>query len=132
MRRAAAGLGLAAWLAVAGPAAAQSERVLETARDVSYAVRRCWQVPEGLRRFERLEATVRFSLRVDGDLIGVPRVAYMPFPAEGFARELMARSVVEAIQRCVPLRLADTLGGAIAGRVFAVRFIYRGPQGQGA
>lgn len=106
--------------------------VLERSSEISRAVRACWQVPAALRGFERLEATVRFSLRADGSLIGEQRLTYLASPVDGRARDLLGRSVLEAVRSCSPLPLGEDLGRAVAGRVFAVRFIYRGPKGRGA
>ncbi len=89
-------------------------------------------MPAGLRGFERLDVTVRFAVRADGSLIGERRVSYLAAPVDARARELLARSALAAVESCAPLPLSAGLGQAIAGRVFAVRFIYRGPQGRGA
>lgn len=107
-------------------------RVLETARDVSGAVPACWTVPDGLRRFEGAGATIRFSVREDRSLIGERRISFLALPGGAAARELLTRSVLAAVKACAPLNLTPALGRAVAGRVFAARFIYRGPQGRGA
>ena len=107
-------------------------RMLETVRDVASVVRGCWQVPEGLRRLERIEVTVRFSLKADGSLLGQRRVSFATLPPDTRARDLLARSALDAVAACTPLRLSPALGRAIAGRPFAIRFTYRGPAGQGA
>ncbi|WP_375457864.1 hypothetical protein [uncultured Enterovirga sp.] len=131
----------AAAVALAGAAAAglpapgladEMRPALRTLRDVSAAVRACWTVPDGLRRFEWLDATVRFSLRVDGSLQGEQRVSFVGLPPDSRARDLLARSAVAAVQACQPFNIAASLGQAIAGRVFAVRLVYRSPQGRGA
>jgi len=108
-------------------------RVLETARDVSGAVRACWTVPDGLRRFEGADATIRFSVRENRSLNRrasdlLPRAARRrcgsraPHPlGPGRGQGLRAAE-----------NLTPALGKAVAGRVFAARFIYRGPQGRGA
>ena len=105
---------------------------VERLADVVPALAACWQPPPGLRGFERLEVTARFSLRRDGSMIGDPRVTYATADIAPKARELLTRSVEDAMSACTPLRMSPGLGGAIAGRVIAVRFIYRGPKGPGA
>lgn len=115
-----------------GPMPLRSGPVLEKIVEIPRALRACWQVPPALRGFERLEATVRFSLRVDGALIGEQRLTYVASPVDGRARDLLGRSVLEAVRTCSPLPLGEGLGRAIAGRVFTVRFVYSGPKGRGA
>lgn len=128
-----AALAVAASLPVWGAAQAQgAARPLETPGQVSDALRGCWQVPEGLRGFERVEVTVRFSLRADGSVQGERRVTAASFPAtDRRARDLLARSAVEAVRRCDPFAISAGLGRAVAGRPFAIRLQYRGPRGPG-
>ena len=85
-----------------------------------------------MARFERIEATARFALRRDGNLVGAPRVVFATAGVALRARELLTRSVVEAIAACTPVRMSARLGGAIAGRPLAIRFIHKGPSGRGA
>lgn len=151
MRRLAASLRLAAcarlagWLlaAAALPGAAQAEadpsaapdgaeRLLARPQDVASALRRCWTVPEGLRKLERIDVTVRFSLRADGTLIGRERVSFSTLATDTRSRALLVRSAMDAVEACLPFRLEPGLGQAVAGRLFAIRLVYRGPTGQGA
>jgi hypothetical protein len=96
------------------------------------AVTACWRPPAGLARLERIEQTVRFSLRRDGTMFGEPRVTFVTATPDTRVRLLLTRAAVDAVRNCTPLRLTTSLGGAIAGRPIAVRFIYNGPRGQGA
>jgi hypothetical protein len=100
--------------------------------DVVPAIGACWRPPSGLRGFERAEVTARFSLRRDGSLIGSPRTTYATGELALNAREMLTRSVVEAIAACTPVRISASLGNAMAGRMITIHFIYRGPRGRGA
>ncbi|KQT78987.1 hypothetical protein [Methylobacterium sp. Leaf466] len=91
----------------------------------------CWQPPAGLARFERTEVTARFALRRDGSVIGEPRITFATQPSDGRAFRLLADAARDAIRRCTPAPITPGLGGAIAGRPIALRFIYQGPKGQG-
>ena len=104
---------------------------LSTLRQIYPAIAACWRVPTGLARLERGEVTVRFSLRRDGSVQGVPRVTFANLAVDGAARRVLTEAAVDAVRRCTPLALSDGLGGAVAGRPLAVRFVYQGPQGQG-
>lgn len=104
---------------------------IDTLRDLYPALASCWRAPEGLSRFERTEITVRFSLRRDGSVIGVPRVTFSRTPADERGRALLVEATLAAVRRCTPAPVTPGLGGAIAGRPLALRFVYEGPRGQG-
>jgi hypothetical protein len=114
-------------VAEAGPATR-----LTTLREVSPALAACWRVPEGLSKIERGEVTLRFSLRRDGTVQGTPRVTFANLSVDGAARQVLTDAALDAIRRCTPLNLDPGLGAAVAGRPFAIRFIYDGPKGRGA
>ncbi len=104
---------------------------INTLHDLFPALAACWQAPEGLAKFERTEITARFSLRRDGSVIGSPRITFSAVPGDGRAKALLTEAALSAIRRCTPLAITPGLGGAIAGRPLALRFIYEGPKGQG-
>ena len=127
--------GAAVALALASlPATAQDRTPppADTLRDVVRAVRACWKPPRGLAGVERVEQTVRFSLRRDGSIIGEPRITFSDTPRESSVRELFAQAAADAVTRCAPLRVTPGLGAAVAGRPLAIRLIYNGPKGRGA
>ncbi len=124
------------WITVQAPggereAPSAKDGPVDTLRALYPALSACWQAPEGLARFERIEITARFSLRRDGSVIGTPRITFTQVPGEERARDLLTRAALEAIARCTPVALTPALGGAIAGRPLTLRFIYQGPKGQG-
>ena len=102
---------------------------IDMIRDIFPAIGACWTPPAGLTRLERIEITVRFSLRRDGTVIGAPRVTFATLGAKARARQALTDATFEAIRRCTPLPLTKGLSGAIAGRPIAIRFIYQGPKG---
>lgn len=104
---------------------------IDRLRDLFPALAACWAPPQGLAGLERLEMTVRLSLRRDGSLFGQPRVTFATVGPETRARQLLRDSTLDAIRNCTPLAVTPSLGGAIAGRPIAVRFIYEGPKGRG-
>ena len=114
------------------PNEAPRPRLIDTLRDLYPALTACWTVPEGLAGFERTEITARFALRSDGSVIGVPRITFARQDADGRGRAILTRATLDAIRRCTPVAISPALGGAIAGRPIALRFIYQGPIGQGA
>ncbi|GEO98583.1 hypothetical protein [Methylobacterium haplocladii] len=104
---------------------------VDTLRDLFPALAACWQAPEGLAKFEHTEITVRFSLRRDGSVIGTPRITFSQTPADARGKALLTEASLSAIRRCTPARITPALGGAIAGRPLALRFVYEGPKGRG-
>ena len=104
---------------------------IETLRALYPALAACWRSPAGLARLERTEVTARFALRRDGSVIGEPRITFATQPTDSKAFQLLADAARDAIRRCPPAAITPGLGGAIAGRPIALRFIYEGPKGQG-
>jgi hypothetical protein len=79
----------------------------------------CWQAPQS---DQVIEVTVRLSFSSAGAVIGEPRITYIRAPAGPGFREKIAASILAAIRACTPLPFTPSLGAAIAGRMFAIRF----------
>lgn len=103
----------------------------DTLRELYPRLGACWRVPDGLAGFERTEITARFALRRDGSVIGEPRITFASQNADARGRTLLTRATLDAIRRCTPVAITPALGAAIAGRPIALRFLYKGPKGQG-
>jgi len=97
----------------------------ESLNDVFAQFRACLVLPAGSPPGE---VTLRFSLRRDGALVGRPHVAFARLPADDKAAALEA--VAAALDRCLPAKLTDALGAAIAGRPLTLRLI-SGPRARG-
>jgi hypothetical protein len=97
-------------------------RRVDTIRDVFRALQACWQPPSG-SGFSGQELTVRFSFKRSGELLGKPRITYYKAGTEADQREPFTRAVREAFERCTPLPFTESFGRAIAGRIFAFRFV---------
>ncbi len=65
---------------------------------------------------------MRLSFSSAGAVIGEPRVVYVRAPAEPGLREKIVASILAAVRDCTPLPFTPSLGAAIAGRMFAIRF----------
>jgi hypothetical protein len=79
----------------------------------------CWQPPADSNG---MAITLRFSLRRDGTLIGKPVATYSKLSGNDFKKRVFVASVIEALDKVVPLPLTDSMGGAIAGRPLALLF----------
>lgn len=76
------------------------------------ALNACWVPPEGTKG---MSITLRFSLRRDGTLIGNPRTTY----TNGIKDDERSREFTKVL----PINFTASMGGAIAGRPIALRFI---------
>jgi hypothetical protein len=96
---------------------------LNTLRDLFGALRACWTPPALDHARAGMEISVRLSFDRFGNIIGSPRFTYATRDASDEQRELYRRAVVDSLARCTPLPLTQGLGGAIAGRPIAIRYI---------
>ena len=76
----------------------------------------------GLRLAKGTDVTVRFALNRRGGLIGKPRITYSHWTGDEADREASAASIAQGFDRCLPLKISDALGGAIAGQLIVYRF----------
>ena len=107
-------------LALSAPARAEPER-LDTIRDVVVRLHRCWKPPP-LSLANPIDITVVVSFNREGVILGHPRITYESEQASDNDRLQYRVAVMETLQRCTPLPFTEGLGGAVAGRPFAVPF----------
>ncbi len=86
------------------------------------AIQACWRPPAG-SGFSGQEITLRISFKRSGEVLGQPRITYYKAGTEADQREPFTRAVREAFERCTPLPFTESFGRAIAGRIFAFRFV---------
>src|SRR5215468_3272976 len=108
----------AALLACSLPAAAEP---LDSIKDVIERLQQCWKPPPPSQA-RALDITVIVSFNRAGAILGRPRVTYETAEASDNERLAYRVAAMEALQRCTPLPFSEGLGGAIAGRPFAIRF----------
>lgn len=87
-------------------------------RDVARSISACWRPPH-----EGDEVTLRMSFRRDGSVFGKPRITYMKAAGGADGEAALANSIFAALAACSPLRFTPSLGAAIAGRIFLIRFV---------
>ena len=88
--------------------------------EVGPALGRCFTPPTD---FAWNSVTLRVSFRRDGSVFGEPRVPYSD-AATADQKSALARSLLDGLKRCAPLPLSPSLGAAVAGEIFAIRFIH--------
>jgi hypothetical protein len=102
---------------------AAAERRLDTIHAMFDALRACWVPPPQDEARPGMQMSVRLSFRRSGEPIGAPRVTYASPDAPPTARDIYHDAILAALERCTPLRFTPGLGGAVAGRPVAIRFV---------
>jgi hypothetical protein len=99
------------------------DRGLDNIRDMFAALRACWEPPSKDEARYGMEYTIRFAFRRDGKMIAPPRMTYASHDAPAEVRDKYRDAIDEALKRCTPLHFTDAMGGAVAGRPIAIRFV---------
>ena len=108
------------WLALTAQTQAQQQQ-LDTIKDVFKRLYSCWKPPP-LSEANPTDITVIVSFNREGAILGRPKITYESEQASDNDRLKYRIAVMETLQRCTPLPFTEGLGGAVAGRRFAVRF----------
>ena len=108
------------WLALTAQAQAQPQQ-LDTIKDVFKRLYSCWKPPP-LSEANPTDITVIVSFNREGAILGRPKITYESEQASDNDRLKYRIAVMETLQRCTPLPFTEGLGGAVAGRPFAVPF----------
>ncbi|MGC1900713.1 MAG: hypothetical protein WA716_18695 [Pseudolabrys sp.] len=101
----------------------RSPRDLNTIRDVFSALRARWVPPEKDAARSDTQITLRLSFNSHGGIIAKPRTTYVTTDTPPDVRQIYWNAATAALKRCTPLQFTDGLGGALAGRPFAIRFV---------
>jgi hypothetical protein len=107
-------------LALSASARAEPQQ-LNTIKDVFARLHNCWKPPP-LSEANPVDITVSVSFNREGVILGHPRITYESEQASDNDRIRYRIAVMETLQRCTPLPFSETLGGAVAGRPFAIPF----------
>jgi hypothetical protein len=102
---------------------ATKERRLNTIDDMFAALRACWEPPAKDDSRPGTQMSVRLSFKRNGEPVGPPRVTYVSRGTSAEMRKTYLDAVTASIKRCTPLPFSRGLGGALAGRPIAIRFI---------
>jgi hypothetical protein len=96
---------------------------VDTIRDLFAALRGCWLAPDRDDERHDLQMSVRFAFKRTGEIIGEPRVTYATPGIGDDIRKTYRHAIDEALARCSPMPFSPGMGGAIAGRPIAIRFV---------
>lgn len=96
---------------------------LDTIREMFTALRGCWVPPPKDEARHGMEYTIRFAFKRDGELIAPPRMTYASPDVPADERGIYRGAIDAALKRCTPLHFSKGMGGVIAGRPIAIRFV---------
>jgi hypothetical protein len=120
IRLAAALLLLSSSGAGAEPGLAEAGQV-NTIKEAFERLGSCWRPPPASRA-SPMDITVIVSFTRAGEILGRPKITYESEQATDDDRLQYRIAVMEALQRCAPMPFTESMGGAVAGHPFAVRF----------
>jgi hypothetical protein len=106
----------------------QGERVdpdhpVDTIRALFAALRACWLPPDADTTHPGMQMSVRFAFKRTGEIIGEPRVTYTTPGIDADTRNTWRHAIDQALERCTPVPFSKGMGGAIAGRPIAIRYV---------
>ena len=111
-----------------GRATGNGERPLSRYPQIAEALGRCWDPSAVVGDRHWGAITVRVSFKRNGSVNGVPRITYVDRLADKSVDADLRRSLLAALARCAPLPFSGSLGGAVAGQIFTIRFVQKGNQ----
>ena len=103
-----------------GPA---DKKTLNPISEMYAALRACWTPPPKDEGRHGMEYTIRFAFKRDGGIVAPPRRTYSSRGAPEKVRDTYRDAVDAALERCTPLHFSTGMGGAVAGRPIAIRFV---------
>ena len=96
---------------------------LSTIGDLFAELRSCWSPPPADIAREGMQMSVRFSFKRSGELIGPPRMTFATKGVPADVREAYLKAINTSLDACLPMKFTPGLGGALAGRPIAVRYV---------
>lgn len=96
---------------------------LDTIGDLFAELRSCWLPPPPDNAREGMQMSVRFSFNKSGGMIGPPRMTFATAGVPADTRATYLQAINTSLDTCLPLKFTDGLGGALAGRPIAIRYV---------
>jgi len=96
---------------------------LDNIGDLFAALRSCWSPPAEDAAREGMQMSVRFSFKKSGEMIAAPRLTFATSGVSADTRATYLNAINDSLKACLPLKFTDGLGGALAGRPIAIRYV---------
>jgi hypothetical protein len=100
---------------------------LDTIGDLFAELRSCWSPPPPEAAKEGMQMSVRFSFKRSGEIIAAPRLTFATEGVSADIRDTYFKAINASLDACVPLKFTGALGGALAGRPIAIRYVDNRP-----
>ena len=96
---------------------------LDNIGDLFAALRSCWTPPPADTARAGMQMSVRFSFKRSGEIIATPQVTYATAGVPADTRAAYLKAINASLTACMPLKFTGGLGGALAGRPIAIRYV---------
>ena len=96
---------------------------LDSIGDLFAELRSCWSPPSPEAAREGMQMSVRFSFKKSGEMVGPPRMTFATSGVPADVRQTYLKAINASLDACIPLKFTDGLGGALAGRPIAIRYV---------
>lgn len=96
---------------------------LDSIGELFAALRSCWTPPPADSARAGMQMSVRFSFKRSGEIIGTPRMTFSTAGTPADVRATYLKAINTSLGACVPLKFTGGLGGALAGRPIAIRYV---------
>jgi hypothetical protein len=96
---------------------------LDNIGDLFAALRSCWSPPPADTAREGMQMSVRFSFKRTGEMIASPRLTFATAGVPADTRTTYLKAINASLDACLPLKFTGGLGGALAGRPIAIRYV---------
>lgn len=96
---------------------------LDNIGDLFAALRSCWSPPPAATAREGMQMSVRFSFKRSGEIIAPPWVTFATAGIPVDTRDTYLKAINASLEGCMPLKFTEGLGGALAGRPIAIRYV---------
>ncbi|MBR1195973.1 hypothetical protein JQ634_00450 [Bradyrhizobium sp. AUGA SZCCT0240] len=96
---------------------------LDSIGDLFAALRSCWTPPPADSAREGMQMSVRFSFKRSGEIIAAPRLTFATAGVPADTRAIYLKAINASLDACKPLKFTGELGGALAGRPIAIRYV---------
>jgi hypothetical protein len=96
---------------------------LDNIGDLFAALRSCWTPPPTDVARQGMQMSVRFSFKTSGKMIAPPRLTFATEGVPADTRTAYLKAINSSLDSCLPLKLSANLGGALAGRPIAIRYV---------
>jgi hypothetical protein len=96
---------------------------LNTIGDLFAELRSCWSPPPADSARQGMQMSVRFSFKRSGEMIGTPFMTYATEGVSADTRATYLKAINASLDACLPMKFTGDLGGALAGRPIAIRYV---------